>query len=137
MKLIICLDDNDGMLFNHRRQSRDREVCERILAYGNTSRLWMDHYSKQLFKDNDQAICCDARFLEKAGQGEYCFVEHADVVPWISRVEEILVFRWNRKYPADVRFPHGLLNEMFHLCQTEDFAGYSHEKLTLEVYTNA
>ena len=31
MRVIVCVDDNGGMLFNHRRQSRDRVLCERVL----------------------------------------------------------------------------------------------------------
>ena len=31
MKIIACLDDNNGLLFNNRRQSRDRVVIEDIL----------------------------------------------------------------------------------------------------------
>ena len=32
MTLYVCLDDRDGMLFNNRRQSRDRAVLEDIRA---------------------------------------------------------------------------------------------------------
>ena len=37
MTIFICLDDADGLAFNHRRQSRDRILCEphrRALAKG-------------------------------------------------------------------------------------------------------
>ena len=30
MKLILCVDDKGGLAFNHRRQSRDRVLNERI-----------------------------------------------------------------------------------------------------------
>ena len=30
MTIFICLDDADGLAFNHRRQSRDRVLCEHI-----------------------------------------------------------------------------------------------------------
>ena len=30
MYIIICLDDNNGLAFNHRRQSQDRIVAEDI-----------------------------------------------------------------------------------------------------------
>ena len=30
MNIIVCLDDNQGMLFNKRRQSKDRQVLEDI-----------------------------------------------------------------------------------------------------------
>ena len=31
MILAFCIDDQGGLAFNHRRQSRDRAVCARIL----------------------------------------------------------------------------------------------------------
>ena len=31
MKLIVCLDDKNGMMFNKRRQSRDRVLIENVL----------------------------------------------------------------------------------------------------------
>ena len=33
MKLILCVDDKGGLAFNHRRQSRDRVLNERILMH--------------------------------------------------------------------------------------------------------
>ena len=30
MQIIVCLDTKNGMMFNHRRQSRDREVLNDI-----------------------------------------------------------------------------------------------------------
>lgn len=38
MRLIVCLDDKNGMAFNHRRQSRDRIITETIeeLVKGST-----------------------------------------------------------------------------------------------------
>gem|GEM_PF-5722604 len=32
MDVFVCLDDRNGMLFNHRRQSRDREVIRDVLG---------------------------------------------------------------------------------------------------------
>lgn len=29
MKIIVCIDDKNGMMFNHRRQSKDREEIGR------------------------------------------------------------------------------------------------------------
>ena len=35
MNIIVCLDDNLGMLFNKRRQSKDRRVLEDIEKFTN------------------------------------------------------------------------------------------------------
>lgn len=31
MNVIVCVDDNNGMLFNKRRQSRDKAVIDKII----------------------------------------------------------------------------------------------------------
>lgn len=40
-------------------------------------------------------IQADEAFLEKAEPGEYCFVEDKDVVPYESRIEEVILCHWN------------------------------------------
>ena len=52
MNVILCLDDNNGMLFNNRRQSRDEKVIEKILEITKNKRLWVNKYSYSLFSDN-------------------------------------------------------------------------------------
>ena len=49
MIVIACLDDNGGMMFNHRRQSQDRMLRAHIAALVGDARLWMNHYSAQQF----------------------------------------------------------------------------------------
>lgn len=42
MILIACVDDRAGIAFNHRRQSSDSVVRDRILELTAGSRLWMN-----------------------------------------------------------------------------------------------
>ena len=51
MILITCVDNNMGMLFNHRRQSQDRVLKERILKSASGKIFWMNHYSENQFKE--------------------------------------------------------------------------------------
>ncbi len=77
MKVIACVDNQGGMLFNNRRQSRDQMLCQYILDMTGGARLWMNKYSEKLFLGADNAkICVSEDFLDKAGSGEYCFVEN-------------------------------------------------------------
>lgn len=132
MYVIVCLDDRGGMLFNHRRQSRDRVVQEKILTLCAGKKLWMNHGSAQLFPENVSEINVDDRFLQEAGPGDFCFVETEALLPWEKWIEGLYVFRWNRVYPADVSLDLPLEN--WHLHTAEEFPGFSHEKITLEVY---
>ena len=134
MKLIVCLDDRDGMLFSGRRLSRDVAVCKKILELANGHALWMNSYSEKLFAELNALVYVDEDFLENAGVGDFCFAE-MDVtsICW-SKVEGIVVFRWNRHYPSDVKFPTALLKKEWQLVETDTFSGRSHEKITMEVY---
>ena len=53
MKIIVCVDDNNGMMFNKRRQSRDRVLIQDIIANLDGSNLLIAPYSEKLFEDSD------------------------------------------------------------------------------------
>lgn len=141
MILIVCVDDRMGMAFNHRRQSKDRILRERLLQNAAGTPLWMNSYSAGQFEENeihtdtaDSLIYADDSFMEKAGPGEYCFAETTDILPFEKRVEKLILYRWNRRYPADLYFTIPLEDHGWRLIHTEDFSGHSHEKITEEIY---
>lgn len=133
MKAIVCLDEGGGMMFNHRRQSRDAAVRGRIAEAAAGALLRLDAYSARQFGGD---LPVNARvsedFLEEAGPADYCFVEDRDLTPYLDRVEELIVFRWNRDYPRDQVLPVDLSG--WRLAASEDFAGSSHERITQEVF---
>ena len=135
MILIAAVDDNYGMMFNNRRQSQDRVIRERILELAADRCLWMDSYSRKLFGEipDKPKIKTDEDFLEKAPSGDYCFLENHSVSTCENKVEKIILFKWNRRYPSDFYFDLNL-KQGWRLTSSEEFAGYSHEKITMEVY---
>ena len=138
MQIIAVIDDGGGMMFNHRRQSQDRVLRTRILELTESSRLWMNAYSRKQFADaDDERITVDENFLEKANDGDFCFVENAPVLPVLERVERVILFHWNRAYPSDTRLDLDLSAPDWTLVETEDFPGSSHEKITKEVFDRA
>lgn len=141
MILIACIDDNKGMMFNRRRQSQDRVLRQHILDMVGDGKLWMDGYSGKMFaKDSDgsteERICVDEDFLNKASAGEYCFVEKdscgVDMFPDTANIESVVLYKWNRVYPADQYFTMDL--SAWKLVETTEFPGSSHEKITEERY---
>ena len=120
------------MLFHQRRQSQDRAVRADLLREAAGQTLWMNGYSKRQFTEVDNAISVAEDFLTQAGTGEYCFVETEALRPWVDQIERIVIYRWNRIYPSDVRFDLPL--ETWTLCRRAEFPGYSHEAITKEVY---
>lgn len=134
MKIVVCLDDRDGMLFAGRRQSQDALLRQRVLELTGGSRLWMNGYSAKQFTKDTPSVCCDEAFLEKAGPGAYCFVENSDITPYADQVECVVLYRWNRVYPSDVKFPMELFAHRWQLVSSLEFGGSSHESITEEVY---
>ena len=134
MHLIVCLDDNNGMAFNGRRHSRDRLLTRKILETANGIPIWMSQYSSKMFLDAPEgAVIADDEYLEKAGPHGFCFVETADLTSLQSQVSSVIVFRWNRVYPADLWFPIDLMDG-WKKYYSEDFQGSSHDKITKEMY---
>ena len=132
MRIAVCVDDQNGMLFNRRRQSQDRLLREDLLREAGDRPLWINAYSARQFGPLPPNVWTAEDFLEQAGPGEFCFVEDQDILPYQERIEGVLIYRWNRRYPADTRFPLSL--EGWKLERREEFPGSSHERITKEVY---
>jgi hypothetical protein len=131
MKLIFCLDDKNGMMFNGRRQSQDKLLRVRVLSLTGNNKLVMSPYSaKQFTEDGITKISDDPQHI--AESGDFYFVEDRPFS--IEDADEIIIYRWNRHYPADVKFNHNIKDLGFALYYTYEFEGSSHEKITEERY---
>lgn len=131
MIIVVCIDDRGGMLFNRRRQSQDRLLREDLLREAAGRSLWMNAYSAKQFAPLPENIRVAEDFPDRAGDGDFCFFENVNPVPWLERAERIVLYRWNRHYPADRWFPQPLPGRT--VQRTEDFPGASHETITKEV----
>ena len=128
MNLIVCLDLNNGMYFNNRRQSRDREVIKDITFITKNNNLIMTEYSHKLFEDECENIVITDDFKGEYLENDFCFVENEDVQ--LENAKKIIVYRWDKVYPSE----YCLNLEGYHLTSTLEFKGYSHEKIVKEVY---
>lgn len=139
MKLIVCIDEKKGMMFNHRRQSQDRVLRDDIRKECQGSILRMNAYSAGLFeKDADVEttvqIFSSEDFLAQASEDDCCFVEDQDVSLWLEQADTVILYQWNRHYPADLYFTAELSEDTWQMERQEAFAGSSHEKITKTVY---
>ena len=127
MTLYICLDDRNGMKFNNRRQSRDSAVLEDIrrLMTGN---LLIDSFSEKLIRE------AGIPYVLPPETAEDFFVEDIPSDEILGKTSKLVIYRWNRHYPSDVRWEPDLAGMGFSLRETTEFAGTSHEKITREVY---
>ena len=127
MTLYICLDDRNGLKFNRRRQSRDAAVLEDIRG-DLTGPLLIEPYSEKLILEAE--IPC---VLPPETAGHY-FAEDVPSDAVLEETRKIVIYRWNRHYPADVRWEPDFAAMGFTLRETTEFPGKSHEKITREVY---
>lgn len=134
MNIIVCLDDKSGMMFHKRRQSMDRALRKHMLEFTAAESLYMSPYSASQFAELPDHVTADESFLLIGTEQDYYFVEDACWELFADRIREIVVYRWNRVYPADRYFPEAELSRR-KLIHREDFAGYSHDRITQEVYT--
>ena len=133
MKVIVCCEKSNGMMFNNRRVSQDKVVSERIVELTKSNKLWMDSYSYTLFeKLNASNINLAENTLAEVADSEYCFVEKQEMLPYEKWISEIIVFRLERDYPFDKELEVDL--SAWKLKLSEEFIGNSHEKITMEVY---
>ena len=126
MKVIVCIDDKNGMLFNNRRQSRDKILIENMLELCKGEQLYTNEYSSVLFPEKSVVVC---ESFENTENG-YIFTEN--FITDEDKIQEIIVYKWNRVYPADTYFSIDL--KIWNLVETIDFEGSSHEKITRERY---
>lgn len=116
MKIIVCTADNNGILFNNRRVSKDKAVLEDIVK--NTPELILSDYSRKMFEGYN---------VTESDNG-YLFLESDDLD--MNCIDEVIAYKWNRDYPADTFFV--IDTEKFVLVESSEFAGNSHERITKE-----
>ena len=72
----------------------------------------------------------DLDFLGRCGVAYACIgtdlVEDTSVAPYEGGTEQIILFKWNRRYPADLLFDIDFAAGGWELSSAEDFPGNSH-----------
>ena len=139
MVVYITIDNNNGLMFNNRRQSQDRIMRENMLKHCGEARLWISEYSKKLFTSQDETdipsnIIVDDDFWNKAGNIDHCFVEKDNLSKHIDKIHTLVIYKWNRNYPSDLYFDFSILDSNWKCLSVSDFAGSSHDKITKEVW---
>lgn len=131
--LAVVLDDANGMMYNNRRQSRDRLLIQ-DLADSFTSEILIAPYSEQLFKDFAHRIKVSDSPLADCPDGGVCFIEDPRLIPSIDCVDTIVIYRWLKLYPNDLSLPFSIEDSGFTLAQEYEFVGSSHDKIWKGIY---
>lgn len=127
MIIALCVESRMGLQFQGKRLSKDALLREKLLRLSEGA-LRMSEYSAKQFS---QPVYAGADYLAGAERGQWCFCENGDYLDFAPQIEKIVLFRWNRDYPADLYF---VFPGEWRLTSTQDFPGKSHETITMEVY---
>ncbi|MGM9999461.1 MAG: ribonuclease Z [Candidatus Bruticola sp.] len=135
MIIVAALDNQNGLMFNNRRQSQDSLMRERLISKLSGKKLFLNAYSAEQFASqaNPEQLFISDNFLCEASSGDYCFIENISAAAYEDKIEQIIIYRWNRTYPADFYFDLNLL-QGWQKISSADFAGSSHEKITEEIF---
>jgi len=132
MKLIVCIDDKNGMLFMKKRQSRDRLLIADLGTLVKGETVWIEPYSEILLQGSSISYRCSDAPLEEAKPNGVCLNERFSVKPYADAIDTVILYRWNRHYPGDFFFDLDLHH--FSLTSTYEFQGSSHDKITRQIY---
>ena len=132
MTVIICVDNNGGILFNGKRRSKDRIFRKYLLdiVEKKNSRIAMLPYTYSQFKEDEGKELTDVK-EEFSFDEDYIFLERAIPILW-EKVNNLILCCWNRDYPADEYFNLPIGVECI-LQKTEEIVSDSHT-LTIETY---
>ena len=133
MKIIVVVSNDGGMMFNHRRQSKDQILRKHILELTTNSCLLVNEYTGRQFEEEEkETIVIDNACLDIAGENDYVFVENMDILPYVDKIDEIIMYCWNRAFPSDIKFPLSL--DGWEMTSMIEFAGNSHERITEKMF---
>ena len=136
MKIIYVLDKNNGVLFNHRRQSKDTSLIENIVSKvkQENGTLYVSDYSRELFEGTDVSIQSLAEFnLSVSKENDFVFVENEDIQLDDFKGEvDYYYYKWPSVYPSDKKLEL-TLNDV-EVVQKEQFKGNSHDEIYLEIW---
>ena len=134
MTVFLCIDDRGGMTFMKRRLSRDKIMIEDLSKEVGEGILYISDFSEGLFSDSELSVMSVSNPLASAGEDDFAFIEDIPISNAIDRIDTLIIYKWNRKYPYDFALDIDPLNCGFSLLSSCDFKGNSHDKITKEIY---
>lgn len=103
MKVIVCHDLLNGIMFNKRRTCHDINQRKHLRELINGSNIYMSDYSYKKFSD----IFPDAKITDSVTdikENEYFFLENDLFDLNCELVNEFIVYKWDNSFPSDFDF---------------------------------
>ncbi len=134
MTVIVCIDNARGMLFNKRRQSKDEYLIDDIRRLANGKMVYISPFSEKLLNRYSLPFKALDNPLDGRERDDIVFIENIPLKEYIEDIDRLIVYKWNRDYPADLYLDIDTKNDGFKIKSRREFAGKSHEKITREDY---
>ena len=88
MNLIVCIANNNGIMFNKRRVSKDALLIERLKGITKENKIYVSEYSKPLFDGFDNLVLS----IENLTNNDFYFLEDED---YNGNIDKIIIYKWN------------------------------------------
>lgn len=134
MRVVVCISNGGGMMFNKRRQSRDAELIENLSLLVGDGTVYTNDFSAPLFEGSSLSVLSVSSPLECAGEDDTVFAENISLKEKKDKISSLVIYKWNRRYPSDKYLDVSPEELGMRLADTLDFAGKSHEKITRETW---
>mgnify|MGYP000596233867 CR=1 FL=1 len=112
MKLVVCLDENNGIKFFGKRQSQDELQRKNLFELIGNLKLFLTEYSYNLYKDvefNFEIIDENTEIIKNS-----VFLYEGDFLEkFLPSVDEIIVYFWNSDANSEVIIGHYILSAAF------------------------
>ena len=146
MRVITCVDKRNGIFFNKRRQRRDRKVIEEMYDHLSNAPIYSTEYSEILFQDvpdchvivaaegnnTDRLLTNGDNVILPDDKDLTFFVEGAILLPFEEHINELVLYRWDKVYPADQYLD--IFLPAWNKIASRKFIGHSHDLITEEIY---
>ena len=81
----------------------------------NGASLLIAPYSESLFSQAECSVSISESFLADADAKDYCFVENTSVAEFKEKISRLVIYQWNRDYPADFYFDIDYALSLIHI----------------------
>lgn len=130
MNIIVCVDKNLGISFNHRRVSSDKTIMSDILTLIKGNTISISEFSKVIFN----SYLGNYHISEEIPNSfsDWFFLENDTIESYQNDINTLVIYNFNRIYPSDIKLKIDL--SKFDLVSSTDFPGNSHETITRIIY---
>lgn len=85
--------------------------------------------SELRYRTKEPSSAGDAFLARAEEENGWAFVENTDITDYLDKVDEIILYEWNRLYLSDLRLPRGFLKK-FRKLSEEKIRGSSHDSIS-------